>query len=50
MFAAVRVVLLPKCDVLPIEGHDPMIGNGDPMSIAAKVSQHLGGTAEGGLA
>src|SRR3974377_185975 len=43
------VVLVAKCDVLSIEGHDPMIGNRDPMSVAAKISHHLRGTAEGGL-
>jgi hypothetical protein len=34
VFAAVRVILVAKGHALSIEGHDPMIGNGDPMSFA----------------
>ena len=49
VLAAVGVILVAKRDALSIEGHDPMIGNGDPMSVAAKISQHLRGAAEGGL-
>jgi hypothetical protein len=35
VLAAVRVVFVPKRDALSIERHDPVIGDGYPMSVAA---------------
>ena len=49
MFAPVSVILVAKRDALSIEGDDSMIGNGNSMSVAAKISQHLRWAAEGGL-
>ena len=49
MFAAVRVVFVPKRDVFSVERHDPVIGNGDPMSVSAKISKHLRRAAESGF-
>lgn len=49
MFGAMGVVFVAKGNVLSIERHDSMIGNGDPMGVATQITQYLHGTAEGRL-
>jgi len=48
-FAAVRVILPPEGHAFLLEGHLAMIRNGNAMSIAAEIAQHLHGIARGGL-
>ena len=50
LFVAVSVIPPTERDVVAVEGEQSMIGDGDTMGIAAEVTQHLFGTAEGGLA
>jgi hypothetical protein len=49
LLATMRVVLVSKGDALSVEGYDSVIGNGDSMSVAAKVPQHVRGAAESGF-
>jgi hypothetical protein len=46
LFATMRVVLPTKRHALPIEGENPMIGDGYAMCVAAEVPQYLGGAAK----
>jgi len=50
LFAAVNVVLPTECDALAIESHQPMIRDGDPMSMPAQVTQNLHWTAKSWVA
>jgi hypothetical protein len=38
-----------KCNVASAEGNEPVVGDGDAVSVAPEVTDHLLGTAEGGL-
>jgi hypothetical protein len=49
LLASVGVVFPPECHALTVKSQEPMVGNGDPMRIAAQVTQNLRGTAEGGF-
>ena len=49
LLVAVSIIPPAERDVVAIEGEQSMIGDGDAMGIAAEVTQHLLGTAEGGL-
>ena len=48
-FVAARIVPPTKCDVTSIEGNETVIGDGDTVSVAPEVTDHLLGAAEGGL-
>ena len=43
---ALRVVLPAEGDLVILEGDEAMVGDGDAMSIAAEIAQHMLGTAE----
>jgi hypothetical protein len=50
LLAAVATVILPsKDDVVVINGDDAAVGDGDAMSIAAKIGEHLFRATEGRL-
>jgi hypothetical protein len=49
VLVATRIVPPTECSVASVEGNEPMVGDGDTMSVAAEVSNHLLGAAEGGL-
>ena len=44
-------VILPlERHALAVEGDEPAIGNGDPVSVAGQVGEHSAGSAKGRLA
>ena len=43
---AISTISIPETDQAIFDFHDAMIGDGDTMSVAAKVVQHLPGTVE----
>jgi hypothetical protein len=47
--AAVRIVLPTKADLFSVEGEQAVIGDGNTMWVAAQITEHLYGTAEGGF-
>ena len=49
LLAAVGVVLPAEGDALAVEGQQTVIGDGHAMGVAAEITQHLHGSAEGGL-
>ena len=49
LLVSVSVVPPAECDVVAIEGEQSMIGDGDAMGVAAEITQHLLGAAEGGF-
>ena len=46
---AACIVPPTKRDVVTIEGNETVVGNGDTVSVAPEVTEHLLGAAEGGL-
>ncbi len=44
-----RIVPPTECNVAFVEGNEPMVGDGDTVGVAAEVTDHLLGAAEGGL-
>ena len=46
LFVAVSVIPPTECDVAAIEGEQSVIGDGDAVSVAPEVTQHLFRTAE----
>ena len=45
--AFLAIVLPGEGDVILVAGDEPAIGDGDPMSVAAEIGQHLSRSAEG---
>src|SRR3954451_11080319 len=46
LLVAVRIILPPESNVLPIEAQEPMIANGNAMGVARQVVQHMFRSAE----
>lgn len=46
---AARIVPPTKRDVAAVEGKETVVGDGDTMSVASEVADHVRGAAEGGL-
>jgi hypothetical protein len=49
LFAAVGIVSPAEGDATVFEGHEPMVGDGDPMGITGQVVENVLGAAEGRL-
>jgi len=47
--AAVGIVSPAEGDATVFEGHEAVVGDGDAMSVASQIVEHLFGTAEGRL-
>jgi hypothetical protein len=45
----VRIILPAEGDLIMLEGHKAVVGDGNAMGIASQITQHMMGTAEGGL-
>jgi hypothetical protein len=43
---SVGVILPAKGDLVVLESHETVVGNGDPMGVASEIAQHMMGTAE----
>jgi hypothetical protein len=43
----VCIVLPAEGNLVMLEGHETMVGNGHPMGVAGEIAQHMMGTAEG---
>jgi hypothetical protein len=49
LLIAVCIILPAESDLIMLEGHQTVVGDGNAMSIAGKITQYMMGTAEGGL-
>jgi hypothetical protein len=49
LLIAVCIILPAESDLIMLEGHKTVVGDGNAMSIAGKITQYMMGTAEGGL-
>jgi hypothetical protein len=49
LLIAVGIVLPAEGDLILLEGHKTVVGDGHAMGIAGKITQHMMGAAEGGL-
>ena len=49
LLIAVGIVLPAEGDLIMLEGHKTVVGDGNAMGIAGQITQHMMGTAEGGL-
>jgi len=49
LLAAMGVVSPAEGDAIVLEGHEPMVGDGDAMGIAGQVVENVFGTAKGRL-
>jgi hypothetical protein len=49
LLAAVGVVSPAERDVIVMEGHEAMVGDGDAVGVAGQVVEHMFGAAEGRL-
>ncbi len=48
-YCCVCIIFPAEGDLIMLEGHKTVVGDGNAMSIAGKITQHMRGTAEGGL-
>jgi hypothetical protein len=46
----VGIVSPAKGDLIVLEGHEPMVGDGDAMGVASQVVENMFGPPKGGLA
>ena len=46
---SVGVILPAESNLVMLEGHEAMVGDGYAMGIAGEIAEHMMGTAEGGL-
>jgi hypothetical protein len=49
LFITVRIILPAKGNLITLEGHQTVVGDGDAMGVAGEITQHMMGSAEGGL-
>lgn len=49
LLIAVCIILPAEGDLIMLEGHKTVVGDGHAMGIAGKITQHMMGTTEGGL-
>jgi len=45
----VRIIFPAEGDLVLVEGHEPVVGNGHAMGVAGQIAQHMLGTTEGWL-
>jgi hypothetical protein len=49
LLITVGIILPTESNLVLLESHQAMVGDGDAMGIAGEVAEHMMGTAEGGL-
>ena len=49
LLAAVSIVSPAEGDAIVLEGHEPMVGDGDAMGVASQIVENMFGAAEGRL-
>ena len=49
LLAAMSIVSPAECHAIVLEGHEPMVGDGDAMGVARQVVENVFGTTEGWL-
>ena len=49
LLITMRVILPAEGNLVPLESHKTVVGDGDPMGVAGKITQHMMGSAEGWL-
>jgi len=49
LLIVVCIIFPAEGDLIVLEGHPTVVGDGNAMSIAGKITQHMRGTAEGAL-
>jgi len=49
LLIVVCIIFPAEGDLIVLEGHQTVVGDGNAMSIAGKITQHMMGTAEGAL-
>jgi len=47
LLISVGIIFPAEGDLVVLEGHQTVVGNGHPMGVAGKIAQHMMGTAEG---
>ena len=50
LLITVRIILPAESYLVALEGHEAVVGDGDAMGVAGEITEHVMGTAEGGLA
>ncbi len=45
----VRIILPAEGNLVTLEGHETVVGDGDAMGVAGEIAQHMMGSAEGWL-
>ena len=45
----VRIILPAEGNLVMLEGHKPVVGDGDTMGVAGEIAKHMMGSAEGWL-
>jgi hypothetical protein len=49
LLITVGIILPPESNLVMLESHEAMVGDGHAMGVAGEIAQHMMGTAEGGL-
>ena len=49
LLITVRIILPAEGNLVMLEGHEPVVGDGDPMGVAGEITKHMMGSAEGWL-
>jgi len=49
LFIPVGIILPAESNLVMLESHESMVGDGNAMGIAGEIAEHMMGTAEGGL-
>ena len=49
LLVTVRIIPPAERNLVTLEGHKTVVGDGDAMGVAGEITQHMMGTAEGGL-
>ena len=49
LLITMRIILPAEGNLVTLEGHKTVVGDGDPMGVAGEITQHMMGSAEGWL-
>jgi hypothetical protein len=49
LLMTMRIILPAEGNLVPLESRKTVVGDGDPMGVAGKITQHMMGSAEGWL-
>jgi len=49
LLITVRIILPAEGNLVMLEGHEPVVGDGDAMGVAGEITKHMMGSAEGWL-